>query len=139
MKFIDAENLILGRLASNVAKSLLNGDDVIIVNAEKAVLTGSKRNILERYRFKRTVGSVRKGPNYPRMPDRMLRRTVRGMLPIKTSHGKEAYKKLKVYISVPREFREEKFEKYPSADRLNTTRFMSLGDVSRQLGAKFDQ
>ena len=65
MVVIDAENLILGRLASHVAKLLLNGTEVTIVNAEKAIISGTKKSIIEGYHDKRRVGGVRKGPYYP--------------------------------------------------------------------------
>ncbi len=137
MAVINAEKHILGRLSSMVAQRLLAGEDIDIVNAEKAIITGSRADILRRYNFKRTVGSVRKGPNYPRMPDRMLKRTVKGMLGIKKSKGKDAYKRLTVHIGVPYNLKKEKFETIESAQNLEAIKFLELGEVSKMLGAKF--
>ncbi len=53
MKVIDAKDLILGRLASLVAKELLNGEEIVIVNAEECAITGSKESILQKYRERR--------------------------------------------------------------------------------------
>ncbi len=138
MKIIDATDNILGRLSSHVAKMLLNGEEVIIINAEKAVVTGNKEFILNDYLEKWQRGSVRKGPHYPRMPDRILRRTVRGMLPFKTSHGREAYKRLKVFIGKPDNIDESKIEKIDDAIYRKIRNKITLGEISRNLGAKFE-
>ena len=137
MKVIDATNMILGRLASRVAKMLLEGEEVVIVNAEKAVITGNKSYIIEKYQERRNIGSVRKGPYYPRMPDRILRRTVRGMLPIKKPSGRQAYKRLRVYIGVPEEFQNVEFEIIEDAKNRHVRNYMTLGELSKHLGARF--
>jgi len=136
MAIVDADNAVVGRLASIVAKRLLQGEEIIIVNAEKAVIVGNKSYIIEKYKERRDIGSVRKGPYYPRMPDRILRRTIRGMLPMKKSHGKEAYKKLKVYMGVPRELQGKEFEIIEDAKNNKLEGFITLRDLSIQLGAK---
>ncbi len=136
MAIIDADNAVLGRLASIVAKRLLNGEEITIVNAEKAVIVGNKYSIIERYQEKRNIGSVRKGPYYPTMPDRILRRTVRDMLPMKKSHGKEAYNRLKVYMGIPKEYQGKKFEIVEDAKNNKLEGFITLKDLSIQLGAK---
>jgi len=136
MAVIDADNLILGRLASVVAKRLLNGEEIIIVNAEKSVIIGDRHYIVNKYLERRNIGSVRKGPYYPRMPDRILRRTVRGMLPMKKSRGKEAYKRLKVYMGVPKEYQSVPLEKIEEAKNNKLEGFITLKELSIQLGAK---
>jgi large subunit ribosomal protein L13 len=137
MIVIDAENLIMGRLASHVAKLLLNGTEVTIVNAEKAIVSGSKKSIIDEYYQKRRVGSKRKGPYYPRMPDRILKRTIRGMIPYKKPSGKQALKRLQVYIGVPNEMKDEELSTIPKASATGKVKYLELGEVSRQLGAKF--
>jgi len=137
MIVIDAENLILGRLASHVAKMLLNGTEVRIVNAEKAIISGSKKSIMEEYHQKRRVGSARKGPYYPRMPDRILKRTIRGMISYKKPSGKEALKRLLVYIGVPKELKDKELSTIPRASAAGKVKYIELGEVSKQLGAKF--
>ncbi|NPA75528.1 MAG: 50S ribosomal protein L13 [Euryarchaeota archaeon] len=135
MKIIDADNMIMGRLASKVAKDLLRGEEIIIVNAEKAVITGNKEYIIEKYAKMREIGTPRKGPRYPKMPDRILKRTVRGMLPVKKGHGKEAYGRLKVYMGVPRELSDKKLEVYEDARNTKLKGFITLKELSRHLGA----
>ncbi len=135
---IDATDLIMGRLASYTAKRLLSGDRVIIVNAEKAVITGNKQAIIQRYKEKlqiRTASNPRRGPFHPRMPDRILRRTVRGMLPFKQAKGREAYHRLRVYIGVPEQYVNKEKITVPEASiaRLKS-RYITLTTLSKELG-----
>ncbi len=133
---IDADGLVLGRLASHVAKRLLEGEEIVIVNAEKAIITGGKEDIIAHFRHRRDVGGDRKGPHYPRTPHMMLKRSVRGMLPFYKPRGRAAYKRLLVHISVPKEFKGKKFESVEGASELSTQRYMALGEVSKVLGFK---
>jgi large subunit ribosomal protein L13 len=136
MKIINAEGLILGRMASVIAKQLLSGDEVVILNAEKAIIKGGKKMVYSKYRKMRELSHARKGPHFPRMPDRMLKRTIRGMIPYQSPHGRKAYKNLKVYIGTPKEFEKKKSESISSAEAKSLSQFVELGDVSRYLGAK---
>lgn len=135
---IDATNLILGRLASFAAKKALLGEDIKIVNCEKAVISGRKKYLLERYKLKFDKGVALKGPYFPRMPDRIVRRTVRGMLPYKKQRGREAYKKVMCYTGVPEEAAKEKLLTIKEADasKLPTAKFITIEKISKNLGAK---
>lgn len=104
----DAKDKVLGRLASHVASTLLvtrregSPTKVIIINAEDAIVTGSKDRVLADYDRKYKLNHPRKGPFFPRMPDMILKRTVRGMLPYqKKSSGRQAFKDLRVMIGTP--------------------------------------
>ncbi|WP_456483903.1 50S ribosomal protein L13 [Methanopyrus kandleri] len=99
---IDAENAVLGRLASVVAKRILKGERIAVINTEKAIITGKKNTIKEEWLQKIQRGDPKKGPFYPRRPDLIFRRVVRGMLPWKTKRGREAFKRLRAYIGTPR-------------------------------------
>ncbi len=136
MKVVDASNMVVGRLASIIAKELLNGEEIIVVNADKAVIVGNKDYIIGKYTERRNIGSVRKGPHYPRMPDKILKRTVRGMLPMKKSRGKDAYRRLKVYMGVPKHIQENSFVVYEDAKNIKLKGYITLKDLSVQLGAK---
>ena len=137
MKVYDASNKIAGRLATRVAKDLLNGEDVVIVNAEKAVLSGEKEKKYREYKQKVDRGDPIKGPFYPKYPDAMLRRIVRGMLPWHKAKGRSAFKRLRVYIGEPEEFKKiEKISlKDADASKLKI-KYITLGDLSILLGAK---
>ncbi|MEK6958097.1 MAG: 50S ribosomal protein L13 [archaeon] len=138
MTVIDADNCIAGRLAAVVAKRLLKGEVIAIVNAEKAVITGPKKFLIAKFETRREAapkGNPEYGPKYPRMPDKILRRVVRGMLPWKKSTGKNAYRKLKVYIGVPKEFSGIDAEKIGDAHNRHEKGFMMVEEISRALGA----
>ena len=137
MKIIDASECIMGRLASSVAKSLLEGEEVHIINAENAVISGSKDMVFCEYISKRNLNHPRKGPYYPRMPHMMLKRAVRGMIPYQKPKGREAFKRLKVDVGIPLSLQKEKTETFEKAKMNNATKYIRLGDVSKNLGAKF--
>ncbi|HIF36947.1 MAG: 50S ribosomal protein L13 [Methanobacteriota archaeon] len=138
MKIIDASECIMGRLASSVAKSLLNGEEVHIINAENAVISGSKDMVFGEYISKRNLNHPRKGPYYPRMPHLMLKRAVRGMIPYQKPKGREAFKRLKVDVGTPLSLQKEKAETIENAKMNDSTKYIRLGDVSKNLGAKFN-
>ena len=135
---IDATDLILGRLASFAAKKALQGEKVDVVNCESAVLTGNKKQILAKYKQRRDRGIPLKGPYYPRYPDRIVRRTIRGMLPWEKTTGREAFKRVMCYISVPENFKEKKIETIEEAniEKVPNLRYIRMKDVCRFLGAK---
>ncbi|KID32552.1 50S ribosomal protein L13 [Prauserella rugosa] len=108
---IDAQDVVLGRLATEVATLLRGkhkptyaphvdtGDFVIIVNAEKVALTGNKREQKFAYRHSGYPGGMRKqsfGELLDTKPERLLEKTIKGMLP-KNKLGRAMGKKLKVY------------------------------------------
>lgn len=132
---IDATDATLGRLCTNTAKRLLNGEEVAVVNSEKAIISGKKTSIKDRYKQKREVGTYRKGPFFPRKPDQIVKRTVRGMIPYQTAHGRSAFKRLKCYMGVPKEFEGKKFEKVEGAAK-QPVDFITIKELSKYLGAK---
>jgi len=129
---INGENLVLGRLASYVSKQVMRGEKVDVVNCEKVIITGNKESILKDYRERDEIGSVSKGPFYPRMPDRFVRRVIRGMLAYKQPRGREAFDKTMCYIGVPNEFKDKKLESIKEAhlDTKRTT-FITVGELCR--------
>jgi len=140
MTVIDANGLILGRLASTVAKQLLSGDEkVYIVNAEKAIISGSRATTLKDYRETRDRGATEFGPYFPKRPDRILKRTIRGMLPYKRARGKDAMSRLRVYVGVPYELKGAEVITIADADMrlLSSNKYIELGEVSQKMGSKF--
>ncbi|MFC1682394.1 50S ribosomal protein L13, partial [Nanoarchaeota archaeon] len=105
MKIIDGKEAILGRLASYTAKEALKGEEISIVNCEKVIISGNKKNIKEKFEEKRQrVGSGQKGPKISRSMDKIVKRVIRGMLPNhREGRGKETYKRIRCYIGVPKE------------------------------------
>jgi len=134
MAVVDADGVIMGRLASDVAKRLLEGQEVTIVNAEKAVITGSKKAIMREYKERADRGHRYKGPFYPKAPHRILKRAVRGMLPWKKPRGRQAYKRLRVHVGAPGGAGEAEKPEHALLARSGATRFVRLEDVSHFLG-----
>ena len=141
-RVIDADGLILGRLASKVAKMLLMGEKIIVVNAEKAVISGQKRHNIKNYHDRsqiHTHTNPRRGPFWPKTPNNFVRRTIRGMLPWKKNRGRTAYKNLKVFMGVPEDLNLEvsTFETFSDAslDHLKGN-FMLIGDLVKEIGWK---
>ena len=130
---VDARDCIMGRVASQVAERALDGERVAVVNAEEAVITGSEEDVMSVYRQRDAVGSDR-GPNYPKRPDRIFKRSVRGMVPYKQTRGREALERVRVYVGNPYDDETVIFED-ASLDRLSTIKFVSLGEISDSLGA----
>ena len=132
---IDAKGLILGRMASIIAKRLLQGESVIVLNAEKAAISGKKLQIVKDAKTFLEVGHPRKGPYHPRRPDNIVRRTVRGMLPYKKPKGREAYKRLKVYLCTPKEFEDKEIQTIleASAEKLKSP-YITVGELAKEIG-----
>jgi large subunit ribosomal protein L13 len=142
MMIIDGKDLVLGRLASFVAKKLLEGESVTILNAEQAVISGRTDATLDAYKAwlgTRNVANPRKGPVHPKRPEDIVRRAVRGMLPFSKARGMTAFRHLRVYVGVPEEFSDKEMIPIPGASlqHLGTRRFIRVGDLSKKLGASF--
>ena len=136
---INAENLILGRMGSRVVKKALLGEKIDIVNCEKAVVTGSKKNVLFKAREKLEIGQPSKGIFVQRQPDRFVRRAIRGMLPYKQEKGRSAYSRIMCWIGVPEAFKGQKIETVAEADvsKVPNLKFVTVKDICRHLGGKF--
>jgi large subunit ribosomal protein L13 len=139
---IDGEGLIMGRLASNVSKMLLNGEEIVVLNAEKILISGNKDWAYARYKQRLDRASIsnprKMGPKYPRRPDDMFRRTVRGMLPYRKTTGREAFKGLKVFVGIPKEYEGSEIFKVQEAEPKNIKKSIELGKLSKLLGSKFE-
>lgn len=138
---INGEGHVLGRLASIISKNLLNGEEVVVLNAEKIMITGNKDWAYAKYKQRVDRASISNprdlGPKYPRRPDDIFRRTVRGMLPFKKAKGRSAYKGLKAFVGVPSEYADAEIVNIPEAEFKNLKKGIELGEVSKLLGAKF--
>jgi large subunit ribosomal protein L13 len=125
---VDAEDLVLGRLATQIASVLRGkhkpsftphadtGDHVIVVNAEKVVLTGRKREQKIYYRHTGYVGGIKSITAGKLLAsahsDRVVRSAVRGMLP-GNSLGRQMLSKLRVYAGPDHPHESQKPEEFP--------------------------
>jgi large subunit ribosomal protein L13 len=103
---IDGRNAVLGRLGSLVAQRIMDGEEIVVVNAEGIVVTGERDMVFADYKARVDRGDTtkRKGPFYPRRADLLFKRCVRGMIPRYTTTGREAYRQLHVFVGAPKQF-----------------------------------
>jgi len=96
----DGEGCVFGRLASVVAKDLLKGNFVDVINCEGIVISGDKKLFVKKILAKREMGAggSLKGPKYPRVADRLVKRMIRGMLPRDRMKGQDAFRRLRCYV-----------------------------------------
>ena len=133
---INAEGLVLGRMATDTAKRLLKGDEVIIINAGQAVISGAKRTILDEETAKRDRGSnIRQGPFYRRVSRDYVKRTIRGMLP-KTARGREALARLKVYSGQPQGMEANTELAGARVEKLPYPKFLTIDQITKSMGGR---
>jgi len=129
-RIIDATDQILGRLSSRIAKSLMKGEKIIVINAKKTIITGNPENIIEKFRIKTRRGDPHHGPYYPKTPDRIFKRSVRGMIPYKKSKGRKALERLIVYSSNPQNLKGEQIAKTKNQIKC---KYVSLEEITKKL------
>ena len=133
---IDGKDLILGRLGSNIAKRLLLGESIKLVNCKDVVILGRKKFLVERYKTKISNKVIKQGPYYSRSPSDLVRRALRNMLPYKNQRGIDAYKRLKCFNSVPSTLVKAEKQTIDTAkvDQMNVFYYTKMMDLSRGLG-----
>ncbi len=135
MKVIDATDRVIGRLATEISQAALDGEEVRVVNSEEAVISGERDEVFSEYKQKVDRGARDRGPYYPKRPDKMLKRTVRGMLPYKKERGKEAFSRIKTYLEVPSQFEDDVEESDSKSGKdLKNRNYVKLGEVSKHVG-----
>ncbi|MDR2865808.1 MAG: 50S ribosomal protein L13 [Methanomassiliicoccaceae archaeon] len=132
---IDAKGHIMGRLSSNIAERILNGEEIVVLNAEHVIITGAKEMVFAQFKEKVDRGQIRKGPYYPRRADLLLKRTIRGMIPWTTTTGREAYRRIHVFVGFPEQFKDVEKQTVEEAMRLRTGKYTTLGAVAKFLGS----
>ena len=130
--FINAEGAIFGRLCSFAAKKALEGSDVIVLNSEKAIVTGNKKNVIGKFsQLRKKGGHSGKGPKYSKDSYKILKRGVRGMLPDhRKGIGKRALARVKCYNGIPNDFKEEKALKINATKKI---KFIELKTISERI------
>jgi len=133
---IDAENMILGRLGTTVAKKALLGEEIQIVNCKDAVIVGTRQNILAKYKQRTDRTTPRKGPFIPRTSDRFVKRSIRGMLPYKKTRGRDALERIKCFKSIPESLKNQKILTLTKLNVLNTDNinFVKVQEICKHLG-----
>ena len=126
---IDATGGVIGRIASFAAKQALFGKRVIILNCNEALITGRRNMILEHYSHMRSRGKgAQKGPIIPRVAEKLMKRTIRGMLEYTQRRGEAALDRIICYNKVPKEF--ESAKKISMVRELKI-RTVKLGEIAK--------
>ena len=129
---IDAAGARLGRLVSYAAKQSLLGKEVVIVNCKAAIITGNGRSVINEYKEKRQRGGHSlNGPHFPSHPERLVKRTLRGMLSYKQGRGSEAFKRVICYTDIPAEYVGQ--AKPFKAQKPTVSKFIGLGELSKEI------
>ena len=132
---INAENLVLGRMAAIAAKQAMLGEEVKIVNVEKAIITGNKKSILKHYLSRLELGQPQQGPFTQRRPDLFVRRAIRGMLPRRQYKGRQAFSRVKCYIGTPTDLQKSETLKQAQPQKVSR-KFITVGELCMHLGGK---
>lgn len=135
---VDGTNLIAGRVCSNVAKLLRNGNRIFIINCDKIMMSGKKSSIIGEYEEFLKINSIihpRHGPKHPRRPDTIIKRMVRGMLPKEKPSKKTDLARLRTYIGVPKEVKGlEKIQFEKAKITKDSSRYTTMAEISRYIG-----
>ncbi len=137
MIVIDGADKPLGRIAAFAAKKALEGETVIILNAERIVISGNREAVFARWKQRVDLSSLGNpqihSPKHPRTVIGIVKRAVRGMLPYRTKRGKDAYSRVRVYRGVPPEF-----ENVPRVDLPFRTpkKYVYVKELATWLGGK---
>lgn len=135
---IDAKGTILGRLGTFVAKQVLLGNEVDVINCEEAVVSGKRQDILSNYISRMHRKAPGKGPYFYRRPDMFVRRTIRGMLPFERSRGREAFKRIKCHVGVPENLKSGKAISMDNAksEKIISTDYLKVKEICRAASGK---
>jgi large subunit ribosomal protein L13 len=139
MKIYNGDKIILGRLATSVAKAALLGEEVKVINCEKIIVSGKKFQILKNVKARRArKGYPLKSAKLSRLPERYVRRSIRGMLPWKDARGKEAFRRIMCYSGIPEELTDKKQEKVAGASikKLPSMNFITVKEICKFTGWK---
>ena len=133
---IDAQDQVAGRIAAFAAKQTLLGNDVEIYNAEKAVITGNRTMVYAHWQRKNEMGVWSKGPFIPKVPDRFMRRIVRGMIPYKTARGSAAFKRVMCYKGMPAGLAQATAVPGAHVSKTGSHKYVTIAEICKFLGGK---
>ena len=137
---IDGKSLILGRLATVVAKKALLGETVNVFNCDEVVITGTKAHLSAEYKRKREMGTHSTGPFHARVSFKFVKRSIRGMIPYKKPKGREAFDRIRCFNNLPEEFKATKLETIEKANIDNSlmSAYLSVKEICKLMGGKVE-
>lgn len=136
---VDTTNHIAGRLSSHVAKLLIQGNRVTLVNCEKIMYSGTRDNLINEYKAFLEINSIihpKHGPVHYRRPDTIISKMIRGMLPYEGKpSGVAAFKRLRAHIGSPKELKSlEKIQFEKALIRKTASNYTTMGALCRVIG-----
>lgn len=135
---IDGYYSKLGRLGSEVAQLALDGKKIAVINAEYIVRTGSEEDLISDYQKRREIGSD-SGPDYPKRPDKIVKRAIRPMIPYKKKRGQKALSNIRIYLGNPYDGEGQMWNSQISTNVYYTKKFMTIGEIAEKIGWKGSQ
>jgi large subunit ribosomal protein L13 len=136
--YIDATGHVAGRLCSRVASEVIRGRKVVVLNAEKAVISGKRDTVFEAWKQRLELGSKVNpiyGPLHPRRPDNILWRMVRGMVPKTKAKGTLGLKRLRIYMGVPERYAGVALTKVDDAVATRPLpMYVTIGELAHNIG-----
>jgi large subunit ribosomal protein L13 len=135
LMIVDGTDMVFGRLASQIAKKLISGEEVHLINAERIVIVGNPAQISKRYLTKRGIrhkGTPERSPVWPKVPHMFVKRMIRGMLPKESSRGRAALKRLRVYTGNPKKL--DGASKVENAQYDGISKHMTIREICRSIG-----
>jgi large subunit ribosomal protein L13 len=135
MTVVDGTDMVFGRLASRIAKRLMLGEEVHLINAEKLVIVGKPSDITGKYAVRKSIkhkGKPEKSPKWPRLPHLLVKRMIRGMLPRESSRGRDALSRLRVYKGNPKNMKVDM--KVDDAGFDGISKHVTIDELCRSLG-----
>ena len=140
---LDGSNLIAGRLSTYVAKKLIEGHSIHVINADKVLLTGNRSSIISSWKKKLEIGSIvnpeKHGPFHKKHPHEILSKMIRGMLPRRKTHGLEAFRRLRVSVGSPLS---PNINDDPLLEKAKANKplsfYLTLGSLSQEFGWESD-
>ena len=138
MRIYNGEGMLLGRLASRIAKDALLGEEVKVINCDKIIVSGKKTSVFANEKVRRLrKGYPLKSQKRPRFSERYVRRAIRGMLPWDTTRGREAFDRIMCYVGSPEEIKGDAIVlEDASVKKLPNVRYVTVKDIVLAIGGK---
>ena len=127
---IDGSGLVMGRLASYVAKQALEGREVVVLNCQDIIITGKAESLKIEYEIKRNkMGVTGIGPKYPKKSEKVVKKAIQRMMPnTREGRGKVALKRVLCYNGTPEEYKNAPKTELKQQKR---NKFVKVSEISR--------
>jgi len=112
----------------------VQGEEVHVINCEKAVYSGKESSVLARFKQLRERTVPLKGPYFPTQSDKIVRRAIRGMISYKTPMGKEAFARVKCSVGTVEGLEDAQSFEGAKKGKLPNVKYVTIKRISEYLG-----